>query len=181
MLSIGLWRWYINITFTILDIIHRPVLYLKHNVSETGFYLRLQVEPTQLGPMDTISLLFADSETICIDWYHITTACVTSFNYSLTQREGTWEDEIYAVGRRLTRKRENPIWACAWHIPTSAITHRKILYMYCIRRIIFSKHNANISTAAISMLLLWIISLKLIPYIKIILPVIYLQLTASVI
>jgi hypothetical protein len=27
MLSVGLWRWYINVTITILDIIHRPVLY----------------------------------------------------------------------------------------------------------------------------------------------------------
>jgi hypothetical protein len=31
MLSIGLWRWYINITITILDIIHHPVFYLKLN------------------------------------------------------------------------------------------------------------------------------------------------------
>jgi hypothetical protein len=29
MLSIGLWQWYINITITILDIIHRSVIYLK--------------------------------------------------------------------------------------------------------------------------------------------------------
>jgi hypothetical protein len=29
MLSIGLWRWYINISLTILDVIHRPVFYLK--------------------------------------------------------------------------------------------------------------------------------------------------------
>jgi hypothetical protein len=29
MLSIGLWRWYINVIITILDIIHRPVFYLK--------------------------------------------------------------------------------------------------------------------------------------------------------
>jgi hypothetical protein len=29
--SIGLWRWYINITITILEIIHRPVFYLKLN------------------------------------------------------------------------------------------------------------------------------------------------------
>jgi hypothetical protein len=29
MLSIGLWRWYINIIITILDIVHRPVFYLK--------------------------------------------------------------------------------------------------------------------------------------------------------
>jgi hypothetical protein len=28
---IGLWRWYINIAITILDIIHRPVFYLKLN------------------------------------------------------------------------------------------------------------------------------------------------------
>jgi hypothetical protein len=31
MLSVGLWRWYINITITILDINHRPVFYLKLN------------------------------------------------------------------------------------------------------------------------------------------------------
>jgi hypothetical protein len=29
-----------------MDIIYRPVIYLKHDVSETGFCLRLQVEPT---------------------------------------------------------------------------------------------------------------------------------------
>jgi hypothetical protein len=34
-----------------LDIIHRPARYLKHDVSETGFCLRLQVVSTQLGPM----------------------------------------------------------------------------------------------------------------------------------
>jgi hypothetical protein len=33
MSSIGFWRWYINITITILDIIHRPVFYLKQYVS----------------------------------------------------------------------------------------------------------------------------------------------------
>jgi hypothetical protein len=41
--SIGLWRWYINITITILDIIYRLVFYLKHGLSETGFCLPLQV------------------------------------------------------------------------------------------------------------------------------------------
>jgi hypothetical protein len=107
MLSIGLWRWYINITITILDIIHRPVFYLKlnstllglsvphrkhitsqlrarqvntvyrfvtinvttinldtihrpvfylkHDISDTGFCLRLQVVPTQLGKIDRAS------------------------------------------------------------------------------------------------------------------------------
>jgi hypothetical protein len=38
-----------NIIITILDIIHRPGFYLKHDVSEAGFCLRLQVEPTRLG------------------------------------------------------------------------------------------------------------------------------------
>jgi hypothetical protein len=31
----------INTIIEFLDIIHRPVFYLKHNVSETGFCLRL--------------------------------------------------------------------------------------------------------------------------------------------
>jgi hypothetical protein len=31
ILSKGFWRWYINITTTILDIIYRPVFYLKLN------------------------------------------------------------------------------------------------------------------------------------------------------
>jgi hypothetical protein len=42
-----------------LDINHRHFFYLKYravyfsnNVSETGFCLRLQVKPTQLGPID---------------------------------------------------------------------------------------------------------------------------------
>jgi hypothetical protein len=34
MLSIGLWRWYINITITILDIIHLPVFYLKQRFGD---------------------------------------------------------------------------------------------------------------------------------------------------
>jgi hypothetical protein len=46
-----------------LDIIHPPVyiykhrsVYItKHNVSETGFCLRLHVKPTQLGPLDRAS------------------------------------------------------------------------------------------------------------------------------
>jgi hypothetical protein len=56
MLSIGLSRWYINITITILDIIHRLVFYLKHDVSEAGFCLRLQTEPTQMGLIEEPSL-----------------------------------------------------------------------------------------------------------------------------
>jgi hypothetical protein len=56
MQSIGLWQWYINVTIIILDIVQRLVIYLKCDVLETGFCLRLQVDPTQLGPIDTASL-----------------------------------------------------------------------------------------------------------------------------
>jgi hypothetical protein len=34
---------------------HRPVYISKWNVSETGFCLRFQVKPVQLGPVDTAS------------------------------------------------------------------------------------------------------------------------------
>jgi hypothetical protein len=39
-----------------MDIIHCPVFYLKHDVSETEFCLRLHVEYTQLGPTDRASI-----------------------------------------------------------------------------------------------------------------------------
>jgi hypothetical protein len=35
---------------------HCPVSYLKHDVPETEFCLRLQVEPTQVGPTEETSL-----------------------------------------------------------------------------------------------------------------------------
>jgi hypothetical protein len=51
VVSKSLWRCYINRIIVFLDIIHRPVFI----VSESGFCLRLQVEPTQLGPIDRAS------------------------------------------------------------------------------------------------------------------------------
>jgi hypothetical protein len=48
VISIDVWRLYINITTTILCIIYHPVFYLKHSLQKTGFCLCLQVEPTQL-------------------------------------------------------------------------------------------------------------------------------------
>jgi hypothetical protein len=48
----------------ILDVILRRVFYLKYNVSETGFYLRLQLEPTQLGPIDRASLCLSGPENV---------------------------------------------------------------------------------------------------------------------
>jgi hypothetical protein len=39
-----------------LDIIHHFVFYSKNNVLENGFYLQLQVEPTQVGAIDRATL-----------------------------------------------------------------------------------------------------------------------------
>jgi hypothetical protein len=76
MLSIDLWRWYINITITILDIIHRPVFYLKKkNVLETGFCHRLHVEPTQVVPADKTSLCLVRQVVI----FHLKTETESSF------------------------------------------------------------------------------------------------------
>jgi hypothetical protein len=54
----GFWRWYSSITITIQKIIHGPVFYsyLKHDLWETGFCLRLQVESTQL-----VQILFPET------------------------------------------------------------------------------------------------------------------------
>jgi hypothetical protein len=61
----GLWRWYINTTITVLDIIH-PVFYLKLGVSETGFCVRLEAEPTRVGPIDVASLCHWTAATMPI-------------------------------------------------------------------------------------------------------------------
>jgi hypothetical protein len=49
-----------NIMF--LDVIQRPVYISKQNVSETGFCLRLQVKPTQLGPIDRAEYVLLEDE-----------------------------------------------------------------------------------------------------------------------
>jgi hypothetical protein len=59
-----------------LDIVHHPVFYLKHrpvyiskhNVSETGFCLRLQVKPTQLGQIDRASPYLQTVGSSCFEW-----------------------------------------------------------------------------------------------------------------
>jgi hypothetical protein len=65
--SKSLWRWYISTNIMFLDIIHRPVFILKYKVTETGFCLRLQVKPTQLGTNSIdwakLSRLYLKTET----------------------------------------------------------------------------------------------------------------------
>jgi hypothetical protein len=45
---------------------HRPVYFSKYNVSETGFCLRLQVRPTQLGSIERTSHYFWRRSTILL-------------------------------------------------------------------------------------------------------------------
>jgi hypothetical protein len=74
--SEGLRWWHINTTITILDIIHRPVLYLKTWLSETEFCLCLWVEPTQMGPIERASLRFWTPATTPISIYLSVCVCV---------------------------------------------------------------------------------------------------------
>jgi hypothetical protein len=46
---------YSSITITFLDNIYRPVLYLNHDVLETGSCLRLHVEPAHVGVENPVS------------------------------------------------------------------------------------------------------------------------------
>jgi hypothetical protein len=43
-------------TVQILDIVHRPVFYLKHEVSQNGLCLRLRVECIQVGQIELVSV-----------------------------------------------------------------------------------------------------------------------------
>jgi hypothetical protein len=71
MLSIGLWRWYVNVTVTNLDITHRPLFYLEDNVSETESCPSIQVKCIQLGPtlVDRARLYLrnVESSDLCIE------------------------------------------------------------------------------------------------------------------
>jgi hypothetical protein len=61
-----------------LDIIHRlvfclkrrPVYISKHNVLDTGLYLRPQVKPTLLGPIDRASPHLRTKNIIIVLIYH---------------------------------------------------------------------------------------------------------------
>jgi hypothetical protein len=54
-----------RITITILNLGHLPFFYIKQEILKTSVYLRLQVEPSQLGPINralSLSPIFAPSE-----------------------------------------------------------------------------------------------------------------------
>jgi hypothetical protein len=59
ILSIGLWRWYINITITVLDIIRHPVFYLKHIVFGDWILSPSSSLTYSDGPLERASLCLA--------------------------------------------------------------------------------------------------------------------------
>jgi hypothetical protein len=64
-------------------------LYLKHNVSHTGFYLRLQVNPTQLGPIKR-AFLFA----ILLCGYFVFCFVITCVKYFLHRAASPPDDGL---------------------------------------------------------------------------------------
>jgi hypothetical protein len=73
--SIGSWRCYISTTITILYIIQLTVFYLKHNISETKFCLRLQVVTTQLASVHRATLSLDRTEASVFDMASFTFLC----------------------------------------------------------------------------------------------------------
>jgi hypothetical protein len=102
MRSVGLWRWYIDITATILDTVHRPVFCYKHDVSETEFCLHLQVEHKQVGPVDR-----ANSYVQNCDSYDI-------------QTDGKPAEKKIVYDLRFSRR-----WL--WRMPSSGMLHHVVL------------------------------------------------------
>jgi hypothetical protein len=95
---IGLWRWYINITITILDIIHRPVFYLKHDVSCRCFkqrnvnkIYRFVRTSQETFPLESNSLMLSIG---LWRWYINVTIAILDIIYrpifSETRRFGDW-------------------------------------------------------------------------------------------
>jgi hypothetical protein len=54
--SIYFWRWYVNIAFTVLDIVHSLFFYLQRYIFQIGICLRRQEKSMQLDQMDRASL-----------------------------------------------------------------------------------------------------------------------------
>jgi hypothetical protein len=60
--SKNLLQWYINTIIVFVDIIHLPVFYLNHNVSETGFRVHLQKQV--LSGTEQVELLVIPGEIV---------------------------------------------------------------------------------------------------------------------
>jgi hypothetical protein len=110
------WQWYYNktrhtnrvanIRFWTLSIIlslskNCPVYFSKHNISETGFCLSLQVKPTQLGPIDRTSPYLCSGSS-SIDWAQLSRFCLKTETGS-----SLWNIVFWRISRTIFRKRQD--------------------------------------------------------------------------
>jgi hypothetical protein len=81
----------VNIFLIVLDVIHRPVFYLKRDISESKFCLRFQVETTQVGPIDRAS---RETETSSFYWDHL-----CRFHLK-TETESSFRNVVFKIKHR---------------------------------------------------------------------------------
>jgi hypothetical protein len=141
MLSTGLWRWYINITITILDIIHCPVFYLKLNSTQyvcpylTGNTLRLRYEPNRLMLYIGLCRWYSNTTITILDIIHriMFYLKLTSTLYVCPYLTGITLRLRYEPNRLMLY-----IGLCRWYINVTItilhIIHRRGLYL---------KHNVS--------------------------------------
>jgi hypothetical protein len=80
---------------------HRPVYISKHNVSETGSCLRLEVKPTQLGPIDRGSPYLrtpAPTQDRVYNPSTVQSICKKSQNYNSIQCRVSGKICVFCVG-----------------------------------------------------------------------------------
>jgi hypothetical protein len=110
MLSVGFWRWYINITITILDIIHRPVFYLKKktfwrldSVSVFRWKLLIWDQYTELvtclRTVATAPIGCPEIETNSVDWaklsiFHLKTEKESNLRNVFQIKERTMDNAV---------------------------------------------------------------------------------------
>jgi hypothetical protein len=91
---------YTNITITILDTIRRPGFYLKkiHDISETGFCLRLQGEPTHIDPIHraslSLNLVRRERETTSFPWAHL-----SRFHLTTGTESNLWNIVLFRLNK----------------------------------------------------------------------------------
>jgi hypothetical protein len=87
MLSVGSWRWYTNITITILDIIHRPVFYLKLN--STLWFL-----PLGVASCCALSNWFLMMPSIATKFQYINSPFLTRYMFRPLRANFRWDIQL---------------------------------------------------------------------------------------
>jgi hypothetical protein len=107
-------------------------LFKTQNVLETGFYIRLQVEPTQLGPMDRASLEIGTSSInwngklihqsslsyikphICPGYNMVTSCCWWCFHQWILCLSGEWTWQSSSIKYMELQWQQSRWWQRNW-------------------------------------------------------------------